>query len=206
MSLSINDDLKIIHQFYSDFYDFIVGTDEAGRGPIAGPLVVAGVLFSHDTIIDTVYDSKKITAKQRIILEPIIKQHALAYHVEIVSLDKIKELNIYQASKWGMIECFKQIHKKYDVSMLLTDAMKILPHELPDTKVLSIIKGDQKSFHIAAASILAKVERDRIMENLHDQYPQYHWDKNKGYPTTIHREAIKKYGITPYHREGFKLL
>ncbi|MGL4394545.1 MAG: ribonuclease HII [Brevinema sp.] len=206
MSLTIQDDLNIVRQFIPDYRDYMVGTDEAGRGPIAGPLVVAGVLFDLETHIDQVMDSKKISEKIRLNLELEIKERALAYHVEIVSLEKIAELNIYQASKWGMIRCFEKIQKKVAVSTLLTDAMKISPVELPHARVISLIKGDQKSFHIAAASILAKVARDRLMSELAENYPQYDWHKNKGYPTKRHRDAIREYGATPHHRKEFKLL
>ncbi|MGL4388935.1 MAG: ribonuclease HII [Brevinema sp.] len=206
MSLTIKDDLFIIRQYYPDFLEYLVGTDEAGRGPIAGPLVVAGVLFDLETFIEDVMDSKKISETKRYNLENLIKQQALAYHIEIVPLTKIQDLNIYQASKWGMIECFKEIQKKVSVSTLLTDAMKITPYELPEIKIISLVKGDQKSFHIAAASILAKVARDRLMRELAQQFPHYGWEQNKGYPTKKHREAIQQYGITSHHRKEFKLL
>ncbi|MGL4561782.1 MAG: ribonuclease HII [Brevinema sp.] len=206
MSLTIQHDLTIVQQFYPDFCDLMVGTDEAGRGPIAGPLVVAAVMFDHESVIDGVFDSKKISESKRESLDLLIKQKALAYHIEIVDLKKIEELNIYQASKWGMIHCFKKISENISVSTLLTDAMNISPQELPDTKIISLIKGDQKSFHIAAASILAKVARDRLMLEFHKEFPYYGWDTNKGYPTKSHREAIKKWGLTPHHRTTFKLL
>lgn len=208
MQLSILNDIEIVRDVLgiSSSKTYFVGTDEAGRGPLAGPLVVAGVLFEKDIIIPDIFDSKKLSEKKRDLLAPKIKELALAYHIEVISLLQIQELNIYQASKWGMIKCFLEIQKKIDVQILLTDAMKISSLELPNVDVIPLIKGDQKSFHIAAASILAKTERDRIMLELHQKFPQYYWDKNKGYPTKLHRLALQEFGITPYHREGFKLL
>lgn len=204
MSLSLSDDLLILKEFnFSP--QLLVGVDEAGRGPLAGPLVVAGVLFATDVVIDGINDSKKLTAKKREELEPIIKDKALAFHIEIIELEMIQKLNIYQASKWGMITCFQEISKKIHVDILLTDAMKISKKEL-HTNTIPIIKGDSKSFHIAAASILAKRARDEIMCQLDHEYPQYQWKQNKGYPTKNHRENIKKYGITPYHRKNYKLI
>ena len=208
MQLSILNDIEIVqHSLGTNASNaYFVGTDEAGRGPLAGPLVVAGVLFEKDIIIPEIFDSKKLSEKKRDLLAPKIKELALAYHIEVISLAQIQELNIYQASKWGMIKCFLEIQKKINVQILLTDAMKISFVELPNVDVIPLIKGDQKSFHIAAASILAKTERDKIMLELHQEFPQYHWDKNKGYPTKLHRLALKEFGITPHHREGFKLL
>ena len=208
MQLSILNDIEIVQNTLgaSSSESYFVGTDEAGRGPLAGPLVVAGVLFEKDIIIPEIFDSKKLSEKKRDLLAPKIKELALAYHIEVISLSQIQELNIYQASKWGMIKCFLEIQKKIDVQILLTDAMKISFVELPKVDVIPLIKGDQKSFHIAAASILAKTERDKIMLELHQEFPKYHWDKNKGYPTKLHRLALQEFGISPYHREGFKLL
>ncbi|MGL5955116.1 MAG: ribonuclease HII [Brevinema sp.] len=203
--LSIADDKKILVSHCLDNQS-IIGTDEAGRGPLAGPLVVAGVLFPDNVVIPDVFDSKTLKEKKRESLALQIQEQALAYHIEILSLEDIEAMNIYQASKWGMISCFYAIQKKVNCKILLTDAMKINTKELPNVSVISLIKGDQKSFHIAAASILAKTTRDRIMKELHLEYPYYDWDKNKGYPTRSHREALKKYGISPYHRKGFKLL
>lgn len=187
-------------------HQLVAGADEAGRGPLAGPLVVAAVVFGRGILIEGVGDSKTIPPKKRQLLEIEIKNLALAWTVEVVSLEMIEEKNIYQASKWGMICCFNKLRSKVPVSAFLTDAVKITPEELPDIYTEAIIKGDQKSFSIGAASILAKVERDRIMGVLHQQYPQYGWDKNKGYPTKKHREAIAEYGVSPLHRRGWKLL
>ena len=187
-------------------HPLVAGADEAGRGPLAGPLVVAAVVFPRGAFIDGVGDSKQISEKKRLALEIEIKENALAWAVEVVPLEIIEKLNIYGASKWGMIACFQKVAKKTGVTALLTDAMPISSQELPDVYVESIIKGDQKSFSIGAASILAKTARDSLMLELHQQYPQYGWDKNKGYPTKKHRIAIVEYGISPWHRKGWKLL
>ncbi len=208
MQLSVSHDIEIVQNILGTSVtseSYFVGTDEAGRGPLAGPLVVAGVLFEKNIVIPNIFDSKKISEKKRDSLVPKIKEFALAYHIEVISLSQIKELNIYQASKWGMIKCFLEIQKKINTQVLLTDAMKITFSELPNINVISLIKGDQKSFHIAAASILAKTERDKIMLELHQEFPMYHWNKNKGYPTKLHRSALQEFGVSPYHREGFKL-
>jgi len=203
MSLTLQDDWKILNKYNYSIQN-IIGVDEAGRGPLAGPLVVAGVCFSHDVSINEIRDSKKISEEKRIYLSDIIKEKAKCYHIEIVNLDMIEKMNIYQASKWGMIKCFHMIQQNIGVNILLTDAMKITKEEL-NSITIPIIKGDNKSFHIAAASILAKTTRDSIMKRLHNEFPEYEWNKNKGYPTQRHRESIKKYGICKYHRKKFKL-
>ncbi|MDK2819127.1 MAG: ribonuclease HII [Spirochaetota bacterium] len=207
MQLSVSHDIEIVQNILGTVTSesYFVGTDEAGRGPLAGPLVVAGVLFEKNIVIPNIFDSKKISEKKRDLLAPKIKELALAYHIEVISLSQIKELNIYQASKWGMIKCFLEIQKKINTQVLLTDAIKIKFSELPNINIIPLIKGDQKSFHIAAASILAKTERDKIMLELHKEFPMYHWNKNKGYPTKLHRLALQEFGVSPYHREGFKL-
>ncbi len=206
--LTIKDDCNILKQ-HSLAPSLIVGTDEAGRGPLAGPVVAAGVLFHPDTEIEGIFDSKKIPLKKRNLLAVEIKEKALAYWIEIAGVELIEELNIYQASKHAMIQCFKNICCKIapeKCNILLTDAMRISADELSGVNVIPIIKGDQKSFHIAAASILAKTARDEIMQNLHEEFPQYGWNKNMGYPTKAHREAIRQHGATAHHRKGFKLL
>lgn len=203
MQLTLQDDFFLLDEFQIA-KGFIVGTDEAGRGPLAGPLVVAGVLFDEDVEIEGIFDSKKINEKKRILLAQQIKSRAKAYHVAVVSVEEIDALNIYQASKYGMIQCFLEIQKQIDVSILFTDAMKISPIELPQIDVLPLVKGDSRSFHIAAASILAKTARDQIMLELHEEFPQYGWDKNKGYPTKFHRDMIKQDGLTPHHRRSFR--
>lgn len=182
--------LILDNEYYSDSINFILGTDEAGRGPLAGPLVVAAVIFPRAYINEEINDSKKLTDKKRRILFNIIKKDALAYHIEVISTQMIDKVNIYQASKLGMIECVKKIN--HQVDYVLTDAMPINDLNVP---CQAIIKGDSKSICIAAASILAKVTRDNIMLELDKKYPQYDFKTNKGYPTKKHLEAIEKYGI-----------
>lgn len=175
---------------------FIAGIDEAGRGPLAGPVVVAGVIMPLDNIIDGINDSKKLSAKKRDALYDQIIQAALDVQVAIVDRNTIDEINILNATKQGMIRCidgFKQVDR------VLIDAVKL------DAKVptLSIIKGDALSYSIAAASIVAKVTRDRLMLELHKKYPQYNFAKHKGYGTAEHIRLLKQYGPCPEHRLTF---
>lgn len=177
---------------------YIIGLDEAGRGPMAGPLVVAGVIFPKGYINDEINDSKKLSEKKREQLFDVIHRDALAYQVEIISIEDVDKLNVYQASRLGMINAIKHISVQPDYA--LSDAMPlgdVIEHE-------AIIKGDSKSISIAAASILAKVTRDHIMMEYDKQYPEYGFAKHKGYPTKQHKEALKKYGVTPIHRRSFQ--
>lgn len=174
----------------------IIGIDEAGRGPIAGPLVVCGVVLPVGYENDEIYDSKSISEKQRIKLFELIKDIALDYKIKIVSIEEIDSLNIYQATKKAMYE----IASELDGEIVLTDAM---PLNVNNKKVLSVIKGDTKSINIAAASILAKVTRDKIMCEYDSKYPEYGFEKNKGYPTKAHLEALDKYGVLDIHRKSY---
>ncbi|MGI6608308.1 MAG: ribonuclease HII [Erysipelotrichaceae bacterium] len=182
------------HYWRSD--RLVIGIDEAGRGPLAGPLVVAGVVFPKGYQSEEINDSKTLTEKKRELLYEIIIKDALYYYVVVVDVETIERLNILEATR----EAMSQIAGKTDVGVILTDAMK-----LPvDKEVVDIIKGDSKSVSIAAASILAKVTRDRIMYDLDKKYPQYNFKKNKGYPTKEHFDALEKYGITEIHRKNYK--
>lgn len=175
-----------------------MGIDEVGRGPMAGPLVVAGVILPHYIEIEGLNDSKKVSEKKRELLYDIIKEKAIAYYVHFVSEEEVDRLNIYQATKKAMEDIINIIDIKPDY--LLIDAMKIdcdIPRE-------SIIKGDSKSLSIAAASILAKVERDRFMIELAKEYPEYGFERHKGYPTKEHKEVLNKYGVTKVHRKSYK--
>lgn len=177
-------------------YDYICGIDEAGRGPLAGPVVICGVVFAKDYYCAELNDSKKLSEKKREKLYDVIMKDALEVVVVIKDNEEIDRLNIYQATKKGMEEIVERLKK---VDFVLTDAMKIntnKPYE-------AIIKGDARSYTIAAASIIAKVTRDRIMNEYHNKYPQYGFDKHKGYPTKAHLEAIEKYGILDIHRKTF---
>ena len=175
-------------------YSRILGVDEAGRGPMAGPLVVGGVIFPEDFYDERINDSKKLTEKKREALYDIIIENALAYQIEVLSVEEVDTLNVYEASRTGM----KRIVESLEPDFTLSDAMPLgdIPH-------LSIIKGDAKSLSIGAASILAKVTRDRIMKEYGKQYPEYGFEKHKGYVTKAHKEALEKYDVTPIHRKSF---
>lgn len=174
----------------------IAGIDEAGRGPLAGPVVVASVIMPLDNIIDGVNDSKKLSATKRNKLYPLILEQAIDYHIAVVNVDVIDTINILNATKHGMLECIDALDK---VDTVLIDAVKV------DTCVntISIIKGDSVSYSIACASILAKVYRDNIMLNMHELYPQYGFDKHKGYGTAQHITALKQHGKCAIHRDTF---
>ena len=175
----------------------VVGIDEAGRGPMAGPCVVCGVVFPIGYENELINDSKQLSQTKRESLVEIIKRDALAYEIKIVSVEAIDELNIYQATKLAMMD----IAQKMQADLVLTDAM---PFEADDKEVISIVKGDQLSISIAAASILAKTKRDEIMFELDALYPEYGFKDHKGYGTKKHKEAIFKYGRTPIHRKSFR--
>ena len=192
--------LEFEKEYYSEEIQLIAGADEAGRGPLAGPLVVAAVILPRNFNHELIMDSKKLTEKKREEAFEIIKEHAIAYHIEIIGVDQIDNSNIYQESKQGMITCFNKIAAK--PQLFLTDAM---PIKTLDVEVIDIIKGDSKSKNIAAASILAKVTRDRIMIELDKQYPQYGFKSHKGYGTKKHIEAIKEFGlIEGVHRISYE--
>lgn len=173
----------------------ITGIDEAGRGPLAGPLSVAGVVFPVGYHNEEIYDSKSLSEKQRNRLYDIIIHDALWYEIMEVDEATIDRYNILEADRNAM----RKIALDSPGNVILTDAMKLGI----DRPVIDLVKGDQKSISIAAASILAKVTRDRIMEMYDGMYPQYDLGKNKGYPTKAHMEAIDVYGITPIHRRSF---
>lgn len=184
-------------QWWNEGRSGIIGLDEAGRGPIAGPLVVAAVMFPVGYRHDTIYDSKKISEKKRKELFQVIIHDAVEYHIEIVSPAQIDELNIYRATQCAMQQLVERFRYKDGV---LSDAMP-LPECAYD--VIPIIKGDQKSVSIAAASILAKVTRDCIMKAYDVLYPQYGFAKHKGYPTKAHIEALHQYGVLDIYRKSY---
>lgn len=184
-------------KWWNEGKEYIVGMDEAGRGPLAGPLVVAAVCFPKGFHHDEIYDSKKVSEKKREQMFEIIKQEALEYHIKVVSPKEIDELNIYRATQKAMEDLVSEFNI---VDGVLTDAMP-LPHISND--VIAIVKGDQKSVSIAAASILAKVTRDRMMIEYDKMYPEYGFKDHKGYGTKKHLEAIEKYGVLDIHRESY---
>lgn len=186
------------NEYYNLGYKKIIGIDEAGRGPLAGPLVVAGVVLPKGYQNDAINDSKKLSESKREALYEIIKKDALKIFVKIVDEKTIDQLDIYHATKWAMEEIVKEAINDCDV--VLVDAMKI---EVKDKLVLPLIHGDALSTSIAAASIVAKVTRDHIMYELDEKYPEYDFKNNKGYGTKKHMEAIELYGIRECHRMSF---
>ena len=190
---------EIEEKLYSEGANYICGIDEAGRGPLAGPVVVASVILSRETMIEGVNDSKKITENRRErVYEEIIKQ-AISYGVGIIDENKIDEINILQATKLGLTNSIKELKVTPDI--ILVDALKGI--DTCNIPYQSIIKGDALCYSIAAASIIAKVTRDRIMKGYDKVYPEYGFATHKGYGTAKHIEAIKEYGICPIHRRSF---
>ena len=192
--------LDFQEQFYSKNVKVIVGVDEAGRGPLAGPVVAAACILSRTYINKEINDSKQLSEKKREELFEIIKKDAITYGVGIVSAEEIDTLNIYEATKKAMKEAINNLKVKFD--LILTDAM---PLNGFDVEVVPIIKGDAKALPIAAASIIAKVTRDHMMEELGKKYPEYGFEVHKGYGTQKHMEALKKFGpIKGVHRYSYK--
>ena len=191
------------------------GCDEAGRGPLAGSVFAAAVILDPNLIdneqhyewLSLLNDSKQLTDKQRMYLRPMIEQHAQAWAVVEVTAEEIDQINILNASIMGMQRALAKL--SVTPQHIIVDGNKWKPY-IPEGQVMEIpartvVKGDGKYLSIAAASVLAKTYRDEYMLRLHEQYPQYHWDTNMGYPTKAHYEAIQQYGITPYHRKTFRL-
>ena len=190
--------LQYENEAYQKGYHYIIGLDEAGRGPMAGPLVVGGVIFPKGFYDERINDSKKLTEKKREALYDFIIEKALAYDIEVISVEEVDKLNVYEASRTGMRRIIERIGVKPDFA--LTDAMPLGDDAIDH---LSIIKGDAKSMSIGGASILAKVTRDRIMKDYAKIYPEYGFEKHKGYGTKMHIDAIKEYGPCPLHRKSF---
>ena len=177
----------------------IAGVDEVGRGPLVGPVVAACVVLPEEFNLDGLTDSKKLSEKKRNFYFDEIKKIALGVGVGIIDEKKIDEVNIYEATKLAMKEAINDCLKNCKIEHILIDAM---PLEL-DIPTTSIIKGDLKSITISAASVIAKVTRDRMLDELHEKFPMYDFKKNKGYPTKKHLEAIEEYGILPEHRRSY---
>lgn len=178
------------------------GTDEAGRGCLAGPVTAAAVILPRDFENALLNDSKKLSEKQRAALAPIIEKEALCFHVVHLEPIIIDDINILNASIQAMQESILQLTPQPE--FIIVDGNRFKP--VGKIPFQTIVKGDGKYVSIAAASILAKTYRDAYMDRIHEEYPMYQWNKNKGYPTQEHREAIRQYGITPYHRKSFRLL
>lgn len=190
---------KIEKEIYDSGAEYICGIDEAGRGPLAGPVVIAAAIMPKDSMIEGVNDSKKVSEKKREQLYEIIINEAIAYGVGIIDQKEIDRINILNATKEGLTMAVKELTTKPDI--IIVDALsKIDTCGIP---YKSIIKGDAKCYSIAAASIIAKVTRDRIMRQWDEIYPQYGFAKHKGYGTAAHIQAIKEYGLCPLHRLSF---
>lgn len=188
--------LEYERQLVEQGKQYIAGVDEAGRGPLAGPVVVAAVIMPLDDIVEGINDSKKLSAKKRELLFDIIMSKAADVQVAVVSHNTIDTINILNATKQGMLQCINGLS---NVDTVLIDAVKL------DAKVptVSIIHGDALSYSIAAASIIAKVTRDRLMMEYDKQYPQYNFAKHKGYGTAEHIRLLKEYGPCEIHRRSF---
>lgn len=190
---------KYEKELYSNNVKYIGGVDEVGRGPLIGPVVAACVVLPQDFVLEGLTDSKKLSEKKRNKYYEYIKENALGYAVGCVSPEEIDEINIYEASRKAMIIAINEVRKQLPLEHVLIDAMPI-DIDIPTT---SIIKGDAKSISIAAASVIAKVTRDRMMYDLDEQYPEYGFGRHKGYPTKMHLEAINKYGLIDGYRKSY---
>ncbi len=186
------------HQAYLRGYTAVCGIDEAGRGPLAGPVYAAAVLLPEGLVIDGLNDSKKLSEKKREQLFGVITENALGFGIGTASVEEIDEINILQATFLAMRRAFDAMQKRCDY--VLVDGNRMPPMRVPGE---TIVKGDAKSPSIAAASILAKVSRDRVMLEYAKQYPEYQFEKHKGYGTKVHVEAIRTFGPSPIHRRTF---
>ena len=190
----------MLKQYYHSLFE--AGTDEAGRGCLAGPVTAAAITLPKNFTNDVLNDSKQLSEVKRTLLKPILEDVAISFSVCHVFQDEIDEINILNASFLAMHRAIDKLQPLPDFIIVDGNRFKTYPnidHEC-------IIKGDGKYMSIAAASVLAKTHRDEYMAKIHEEFPMYNWKKNKGYPTKEHREAIKKYGITKYHRKSFRQL
>ena len=197
--LRLNELKKMENQYFEKGIQYLCGIDEAGRGPLAGPVVVAAVVMPKDSKLEGVNDSKKVSEKKRELLYEQIKEEAISYSVAIVDEKEIDQVNILNATKEGLTTAIRGLKVKPE--RIIVDALTGIdtcgiPYD-------SVIKGDAKCYSIAAASILAKVTRDRIMRKMDEVYPEYGFEKHKGYGTAAHIAAIKEYGLCPIHRKSF---
>ena len=190
---------KIELDYHKQGIKYIAGIDEAGRGPLAGPVVVGCVIMPEDSFIEGVNDSKKVSEKKREKLYDEIINNAISWSVAVIGWHEIDELNILNATKKGVTECINNLETKPE--LILVDALKGI--DTCNIPYVSMVKGDAKCYSISAASILAKVTRDRIMREWDEVYPQYGFAKHKGYGTKAHIEALKEYGTCPIHRKTF---
>lgn len=196
--MSLENMWQIEDSFYAQGYQVICGVDEAGRGPLAGPVCAAAVILPKHLEIPGLTDSKKMTDKKRRELFPLIQEQAVSYGIGLASQEEIDEINILQATFLAMERALSQLNVRPD--MVLIDGNRERDFGVP---VQTVIKGDSLSANIAAASILAKVTRDNLMMELAQQYPQYGFEIHKGYGTKAHYEALRQYGASPIHRRSF---
>lgn len=191
-------DYTFEHQAQEQGFEIVCGIDEAGRGPLAGPVCAAAVILPDGLVIEGLDDSKKLTEKKRDALYDIICEEAIAYGIAFASVEEIEEMNILQATFLAMKRAVENLNVKPDLA--LVDGNQKPPLEI---QARTLVKGDAKSPSIAAASILAKVTRDRLMTEIAEEYPQYEFPKHKGYGTKLHYEKIMEHGISPVHRRSF---
>lgn len=190
---------KYEHELYDKGLKYIGGVDEVGRGPLVGPVVTACVVLPLDFKLEGLTDSKKLSEKKRNLFYDYIKEHAVCYAIGMCTPEEIDEMNIYEASRQAMIRAINEVRKRIPLEHVLIDAMPI-DMDIPTT---SIIKGDAKSISIAAASVIAKVTRDKMMYDLDKLHPEYGFASHKGYPTKKHLEAIHKYGLIDGYRKSY---
>ena len=189
---------KYEKELWDNNIEYVAGVDEVGRGPLIGPVVTACVILPHDFVLEGLNDSKKLSEKKRDEYYDVIMENALSVSVGMMDEKIIDEVNIYEATKLAMYEAINKSKIKPD--HVLIDAMKLEKLDIPNTP---IIKGDAKSISIAAASVIAKVTRDRMMLELDNKYPMYGFKKHKGYVTKLHLEMLEKYGVSEVHRRSF---
>ncbi len=191
-------DYTFEHQAHEQGFNIVCGVDEAGRGPLAGPVCAAAVILPDGLVIEGLDDSKKLTEKKRDALYDIICEEAIAYGIAFASVEEIEEMNILQATFLAMKRAVESLSVKPDLALVDGNQKPSL-----DIQARTLVKGDAKSPSIAAASILAKVTRDRLMTKIAEEYPQYEFPKHKGYGTKLHYEKIMEHGISPVHRRSF---
>ncbi len=191
-------DYTFEHQAHEQGFEVVCGVDEAGRGPLAGPVCAAAVILPDGLVIEGLDDSKKLTEKKRDALYDVICQEAIAYGVAFASVEEIEEMNILQATFLAMKRAVESLSVKPDLALVDGNQKPSL-----SIQARTLVKGDAKSPSIAAASILAKVTRDRLMTEIAEQYPQYEFPRHKGYGTKLHYEKIMEHGISPVHRRSF---